>query len=126
MTEKCHETFRVAVYGTLLSGERNEHWAAGALSRVPCVIRGVLYNTGWGFPAFVPDADGQKVRAELLTVDTEGLARMYMLEGCPNFYRREEVVVALADGTAVSAMVYVMTRLPPRAAVIASGDWRNR
>ena len=27
-----------------------DFWAAGALSRVPCVIRGVLYNTGWGFP----------------------------------------------------------------------------
>ncbi|MGN0878612.1 MAG: gamma-glutamylcyclotransferase [Oligosphaeraceae bacterium] len=126
MTEKCNETFRVAVYGTLLSGERNEHWAAGALSRVPCVIRGVLYNTGWGFPAFVPEADGQKVRAELLTIDAAGLARMDTLEGYPNFYRREEVFAALPDGTEVSAMVYVMNRLPPRAAVIASGDWRNR
>lgn len=126
MTEKCNESFRVAVYGTLLSGERNEHWAAGTLSRVPCVIRGVLYNTGWGFPAFVPDADGQKVRAELLTVDAAGLARMDTLEGYPNFYRREEVVAVLANGTEVSAMVYVMNRLPSRAAVIASGDWRNR
>ena len=51
---------------------------------------------------------------------------MDTLEGYPNFYRREKVVAALADGTEVSAMVYVMNRLPPRAAVIASGDWRNR
>ena len=32
----------------------------------------------------------------------------------------------LGDGTGVKAMVYVMNRLPPRATVIASGDWRNR
>ncbi len=31
----------------------------------------------------------------------------------------------LEDGTIVRAMVYVMSQLPPRAAVIASGDWRN-
>ena len=48
------------------------------------------------------------------------------LEGYPNLYRRDEVEAVLEDGTSVKAMVYVMNRLPERAAVIASGDWRNR
>ena len=128
MTEKSNETFRVAVYGTLLAGERNERWAAGALSRVPCVIWGVLYDTGCGFPAFVPASptEGHAVQAELLTVDADGLARMDELEGYPRLYRRDDILAVLRDGTAVPAMVYVMNRLPPRATVIASGDWRNR
>jgi Uncharacterized conserved protein len=123
---KSNETFKVVVYGTLLAGERNERWAAGALSRVPCVIRGTLYDTGCGFPAFVPDADGHEVKAEMLTVTAEGLAHMDVLEGYPRLYRRDEVEAVLDDGITVKAMVYVMNRLPERATVIASGDWRNR
>jgi len=41
---------RLAVYGTLMKGEHNEHWGADAKKRVPCTIRGVLYDTGWGYP----------------------------------------------------------------------------
>ncbi|OQC12902.1 MAG: AIG2-like family protein [Lentisphaerae bacterium ADurb.Bin082] len=70
---------RLAVYGTLMTGERNERWGADARRRVPCTIRGVLYDTGWGFPAFVPDANGRDVAAELLEVTPETRARL----GCP-------------------------------------------
>ena len=123
---KSNETFKVAVYGTLLAGERHERGAAGALSRVHFVIRGTLYDTGCGLPAFVPDANGQEVKAEMLTVTADGLAHMDVLEGYPRLYRRDEVEAVLEDGSADKAMVYVMNRLPERAAVIASGDWRNR
>ena len=123
---KSNETFKVAVYGTLLAGERNEGYADGAISRVPCTIRVTLYDTGWNYPAFVPGQDGQEVKAEVLTVDAKVLKSMDGLEGYPRFYRRDEVDATLADGTVVRAMVYVMNRLPERAAVIASGDWRNR
>ena len=121
-----NETFKVAVYGTLLAGERNEGYADGAISRVPCTIRGTLYDTGWNYPAFVPGEDGQEVKAEVLTVDAKVLKSMDGLEGYPRFYRRDEVEAVLEDGTSVRAMVYVMNRLPPGVAVIASGDWRNR
>ena len=66
---------RVAVYGTLMTGERNEHWGADARRRVPCTIRGVLYDTGWGYPAFVPDEHGRDVAAELLDVTPDPIAR---------------------------------------------------
>ena len=121
-----NETFNVVVYGTLLAGERNEGYADGAISRVPCTVRGTLYDTGWGYPAFVPGGDGREVKGELLTVDSKVLKSMDGLEGYPRFYRREEVEAVLEDGTSVKAMVYVMNRLPEQAAVITSGDWRNR
>jgi gamma-glutamylcyclotransferase (GGCT)/AIG2-like uncharacterized protein YtfP len=115
---------RVAVYGTLMKGERNEHWGADARRRVPCTIRGVLYDTGWGYPAFVPDDGGRDVAAELLDVTPETLARLDRLESYSRLYRRE-CVKAVPEGRAEAvAMVYVMNRLPLGASVIRCGDWR--
>ena len=117
--------FKVAVYGTLMTGERNEHWAADALDRRPCVLRGTLYDTGWGYPAFVPDADGGEVKAELLTVTVSILARMDELEGYPRLYRRDTVQAALEDGSVEAAMVYVLNTQMRDAKVIPGGDWRE-
>ena len=119
------KTFKVAVYGTLMAGEKNERWAADALDRRPCVLRGTLYDTGWGYPAFVPNMDGGKVKAELLTITATTLARMDVLEGYPRLYRREVIPIVLGDGSVETAMVYVMNKLPRGAMVIASGDWRK-
>ena len=119
------KTFKVAVYGTLMAGERNERWAADALDRKPCILRGTLYDTGRGYPAFVPDADGGEVRGELLTVTEESLARMDVLEGYPRLYRRETVQAVLGDGSDVEALVYVMNTMPRGARVILGGDWRT-
>lgn len=119
------KTFKVAVYGTLMAGERNERWAADTLDRRPCVLRGTLYDTGWGYPAFVPDADGGEVKAELLTVTADTLARMDELEGYPRLYRCEVILTVLGDGSIEVTMVYVMNKLPRGAIVIASGDWRE-
>lgn len=118
MSEKL---IRLAVYGTLLKGQRNEHWGAEARRRVPCTIRGVLYDTGRGYPAFVQDDGGRDVAAELLEVTPETLARIDVLEGYPRLYVRETVPATLADGSVVQAMVYVMRKLPERARVIESG-----
>jgi gamma-glutamylcyclotransferase (GGCT)/AIG2-like uncharacterized protein YtfP len=117
--------FKVAVYGTLMAGERNERWAADALDRRPCLLRGTLYDTGWGYPAFIPDADGSEVRAELLTVTEDTLARMDELEGYPRLYRRETVQTMLGDGSVESALVYVLNTRMRGAKVIAGGDWRE-
>lgn len=116
---------KVAVYGTLMAGERNERWAADALDRKPCTLRGTLYDTGRGYPAFVPDDAGGEVRAELLTVTQATLSRMDRLEGHPSLYRRERVTAALSGGGVAEAWVYVMNRMPRGAKVIGSGDWRG-
>lgn len=92
-------------------------WTGG---RASC--GGTLYNTGWSYPAFVPDADSGEVKAELLTVTADTLARMGILEGCPRLYRREGIQTVLRDGGIEIAMVYVMNKLPRGAMAIASGD----
>lgn len=119
---------RVAVYGTLLAGERNAHWAEGAFSRTPCTLRGTLYDTGFGYPAFIPaggsNGEGREIAGEALEVNAAGLAHMDILEGWPNLYRREAVEIIGTDGIPAPALVYVMNRLPTGAREIAGGDWR--
>ena len=116
---------KVAVYGTLMAGERNERWAADALDRRPCTLRGTLYDTGRGYPAFVPDDAGGEVRAELLTVTDATLALLDGLEGFPWLYGHRKVKAVLEDGREVEAMAYVMNGLPAGAKAIASCDWRE-
>lgn len=114
------KTHHVFVYGTLLTGERNAHWAKGAL-REPATALGTLYDPHYGFPAFSP-LGTTIVHGEMLTVDDEGLASMDTLEGCPRLYRRERIEISIASGHAI-AYVYIMNRLPKNATAIASGDW---
>ena len=124
MTKKKNEL--VAVYGTLLEGERNAHWGNGALSRRKASVRGVLYDTGYSFPALVPEATAGLVEAEVLEVDAKGLAKMDVLEGYPRLYRRDRVTATFEDGTEAEVWVYVMNKLPEHATVIANGSWRRR
>ena len=113
---------KVFVYGTLLTGERNARWAMNA-RRHPAWTHGTIYDTGWGYPAFVKDGE-TKIVGELLTVDDEGFKSMDRLEGYPRLYRREEIDVYTSRGRA-RAWVYIMNRLPEGAKVIAGGDWRE-
>ena len=112
---------RVFVYGTLLTGEGNAHWARGA-RRTPAWTTGTIHDTGYGFPAFVRGGE-TRIQGELLTVDDEGFKSMDRLEGYPRLYRREEIDVFTSQGRA-RAWVYIMNRLPAGAKVIAGGDWR--
>ena len=115
---------KVFVYGTLLTGERNARWAMNA-RRHPAWTHGTIYDTGWGYPAFVKEGE-TKIVGELLTVDDEGFASMDRLEGYPRLYRREEIEAFTAEGGCVRAWVYIMNSLPKDAKVIEGGDWRNR
>ena len=115
---------KVFVYGTLLTGERNARWAMNA-RRHPAWTHGTIYDTGWGYPAFVKEGE-TKIVGELLTVDDEGFASMDRLEGYPRLYRREEIEAFTAEGGCVRAWVYIMNSLPSGAKVIEGGDWRNR
>ena len=113
---------KVFVYGTLLTGEGNAHWARGA-RRTPAWATGTIHDTGYGFPAFVRSGE-TRIQGELLTVDDEGFKSMDRLEGYPRLYRREEIDVFTSQGRA-RAWVYIMNRLPEGAKVIAGGDWRE-
>ena len=115
----------VVVYGTLMTGESNYHVGANAISRRSCTIKGTLFDTGWSFPAFVPEGE-TSVRAELLEVTPATFADLDRLEGYPCLYTRQVVTATLDDGTTRNAWVYVMTQLPTTAKLIPGGDWCNR
>ena len=129
MAKECF----VAVYGTLMKGEVNEHWRADVETVTEGAMIGWLFDTGFGFPAFVPD-DGNDhlftpataVRCEVLRVTRSQLAHMDVLEGYPNLYRRENVVVHGADDNDYDCIVYVMNSMPAQAKFIRCGRWKDR
>ena len=114
---------KVFVYGTLLSNECNCDRAPRA-RRQRAWTPGTIYDTGYGFPAFVK-AGRTRIEGEVLTVDDDAFRSMDRLEGYPSFYRREEIQVNLVGGGRVLAWVYIMNRLPKDAKVIEGGDWRT-
>lgn len=132
-TGKDEGAVYVAVYGTLMRGERNERWRAGVETVTEGTMDGVLFDTGWGFPNFVPLlALTGPVRCEVLRTDAAGVARMDVLEGYPNLYDRVRVAVKGDDGRTYDALVYTMvaerrspqeTRIRPRGG--APADWRE-
>ncbi len=126
MTQKEQEpTVLVAVYGTLRTGEKNQHFVKNAVSVRNCTIKGTLYDTGWGFPALVLKGTAP-VAGELVEITLETWRRVDRLEGYPSFYDRLLTKVKLEDGSMVEAWVYVMNTPPRQATVIASGDWKKR
>ena len=74
------ETVLIAAYGTLRSGECNERFCRNAISRRSATISGTLYDTGWGFPAFVPKGK-KKVSVELIEIPIRDWADVDRLEG---------------------------------------------
>ena len=118
------KTVKLIVYGTLMSGERNHRFCRNAISITPCSVTGTLYDTGYGFPAFVPDGDGV-VQAELIEIPIVDWADVDRLEGYPRLYDRLMFPAKLEDGTEVSGWVYVMHNLPEMAQVIESGSWKE-
>lgn len=102
---------RLATYGTLAPGRVNHHqlavlagtWTIGT-------IRGRLIETGWGaalgYPALVPDADGEAIAVHLFTsADLPAhWERLDAFEGAE--YRRGEIMVETAGGV-VPAWIYL-------------------
>jgi len=122
----------VFVYGTLLRGEANH----GLLRTARTVddrasVRGVLYDTGDGYPALALDeASDRPVAGEVYEVDAPTLAALDELEDyfgpgdSRNLYERLEVETSGERGT-YRALVYAFPRA--RAAAcrpIPQADWR--
>ena len=117
-------TVKLIVYGTLMSGERNHHFCRNAVSITPCIVTGTLYDTGYGFPAFVPEGN-TIVKAELIEIPLADWADVDRLEGYPRLYDRQLLQATLDDGGEATGWVYIMTELPEQAKVIESGDWKE-
>ena len=125
----------VAVYGTLMRGECNEHWAreAGATVVGEGTVCGWLWDTGAGYPAIQTGCGGNaRVAVELLETDTAGLAHMDLLEGYPNLYGRRSVAVTMRDGYTLDALIYQMRDMGEKSRqftliepVRGVADWRK-
>lgn len=120
-----NKTVLIAAYGTLRTGERNASYCMNAISKRMATIKGTLFNTGYGFPAFVPMGD-TAVAVELIEIPMADWAGVDLLEGYPRLYDRQEREFTLADGQTVRAWIYIMNELPKQATVIQSGDWKKR
>ena len=117
-------TVKLIVYGTLMSGERNHRFCRNAVNITPCTITGTLYDTGYGFPAFVPEGENT-VAAELIEIPFEDWEAVDRLEGYPRLYDRQLLQATLADGSEATGWVYIMAELPEQAKVIESGSWKE-
>ena len=118
------ETVKLIVYGTLMSGERNHRFCRNAVSLTPCTITGTLYDTGYGFPAFVPESGGV-INAELIEIPLAEWVDIDRLEGYPRLYDRQLLQATLADGGKTTGWIYIMNTLPPMTKVIESGSWKE-
>ena len=118
------KTVKLIVYGTLMSGERNHRFCRNAVNITPCTVTGTLYDTGYGFPAFVPEGENM-VAAELIEIPFEDWEAVDRLEGYPRLYDRLMFSAKFTDGTDTTGWVYVMHNLPEMAKVIKNGDWKE-
>lgn len=123
-----HQTYLVFVYGTLRRHEHNHILLMDAVSvSYQAKTRGVLVDTGWGYPALA--AGSEWVFGEVYAVNDDQLARLDRLEGyrgagANNHYERIRQVV-MTDAGEVDAYVYIYTNeiavgLPR----VAHGDWK--
>ena len=100
------------------------HFCRNAVKFTPCTVIGTLYDTGYGFPAFVPEGNNV-VKAELIEIPIEDWAAVDGLEGYPRLYDRQLYPAKLADGSEATGWVYIMNTLPPMAKIIESGSWKE-
>lgn len=126
MTEK--KRHMVFVYGTLRKHGENHH----VLKDAKCVIetawiRGTLYDTGFGYPAFTFAPSGN-VYGEVYEVDDEGLSCLDELEGyvadrADNLYERYLKAVLTEKGP-MEAIIYTVDHNPTLCKrPIPCGDW---
>lgn len=120
---------RVLVYGTLLAGESNHHWLAGARLLERLELAGLVLHDLGPYPMAVraPQAPSvsalSAVEAELYALPWRVLMDLDRLEDHPREYVRQRW--PLEDGS--QAWIYLgraqQVRGRPR---IASGRWRQR
>lgn len=119
------KTVNLIVYGTLMSGECNHCFCQNAISISPCSVTGTIYDTGFGYPAFVPEGNF-KIQAELIVIPEEDWQPIDQLEEYPDVYDRQIISALLPDGTSQDGWIYIMNKLPVHAQIIQSGNWKQR
>ena len=110
---------RVFVYGTLMRGQRNDHYMQGArfLGRHRTEDIYSMFEFG-GFPAVC--ADGRHaIEGELYLVSGRQFKRLDELEFYPHFYQRIEIPTRYGD-----AWMYTVRVEQCRGKRLIPGNWR--
>lgn len=126
MNEMNEECEAIVVYGNLLKGERNEEWCGRPRYRQPCVIHGILMDTCWGYPAFIPDTNERDIYAEIIEIPIKTLRRLEVLEGYPELYQKATIAARLPNDEVRIVSIYLLKVVPVGSVVVQAGDWRSR
>nr|WP_263327194.1 gamma-glutamylcyclotransferase family protein [Neobacillus sp. Marseille-Q6967] len=119
----------VFVYGTLRKGEPNAHLLKSATCIAEqCWTNGVVYDTGYGYPAIKP-TPSSRIYGELYSVTEEELGRLDQLEGYregrkDNLYERIEQTVYTDKGS-FQAYMYIASKENLLKKRIPNGDWKE-
>jgi gamma-glutamylcyclotransferase (GGCT)/AIG2-like uncharacterized protein YtfP len=109
------------VYGTLAPDEDAWHLIEPYVTRrVPAAARGVLYDTGRGYPGAVFGPGEELVRGWCCTMPDAPLECLDAFEG-PEY---ERIAVECVDGT--RAITYRWVAALDGCRVVAGGDWAER
>lgn len=118
----------VFVYGSLLRGMyNNERLLQGPGAKFvssACTQPGFTMVSLGGFPGVVRGGT-TSVRGEVYEVDVDTLAKLDMLEGHPNMYRRETELVEVEHGRLALAFIYIWCSGRVHFSVVEHGDWRK-
>lgn len=117
---------RVFVYGTLKAGQPNHSCLDGAIAEGEAEIgKGKFIMAHLGqFPALFVSREGPTISGETYLVGDETLRRLDYLEGYPDFYNRDTILVHRKDGSSVEALVYYIEGEPSiNDKLISSGVW---
>jgi len=115
MAEAAGRLVYYFAYGSNMNPQRMRERGVTFCSREPARLpgqrlafnkRGLTLPRGAGYANVVPDRHGV-VEGALYRMDRSQLAALDECEGWPRHYRREEMEVERADGSRVTAIVYV-------------------
>ena len=97
----------IFVYGTLKRGCENHGWIADQrfITQTRTQAHYRLYDLG-GYPGMILSEEGLSIEGELWEVDTEGLARLDLLEDTAGG-EYERVPITLEDGTLAETYLYL-------------------
>ena len=111
-------------YGTLKSGHgnhrllENSKFIANAISKEK---KYSLYHLG-GFPG-LKSKGNTKVTGELYEIDEETHQRLRYLEGYPNHYYEEDIVLTTDNNEEITAFTYIYNCEPNENNLIENGTW---
>lgn len=114
----------IFTYGTLMSGLHNHHFLKNSkfIARAHTQIPYVMY--GRGIPYVSKEEHRYPITGELYEITADQLDSIDILEGHPNFYKREEIPVIQEDGQETVAWIYFCNP-HPAAKKLEQGDYRK-